>query len=1024
MKTLLRKIEALYSVEDAPRLGFRRWGFFAASAVLAAVCAAAVYRSLDLAMRYPEPIVGNPAWSFDNKFHDYAVGLAFVAAFILTLAGVVWLSKRIERRGGPDAEEGLHDLLCMASAPAGVWLAGLITTRSDSLAVLAISGALVAEVLLFATLLSLRSADLWRNDPSQFKRILGELILLLPAVWLAVAAVGVGSSRFLAVGGAAVVITNGDVEKATIVLAAVATIAAIALVLTSRSTEQVERPLRRALLLVQVTFPAFFLLLVPRPWMVDGRQMIGYPLSRLAWVFISACAAAAAWNLVRRCTALWRTSPESSVEAFSVMSVVGVLLFLKAQPIPLPSISPDDYHFGENLVPWWSLVRQHMIPFAEYSPARGLVNYLQGAAAAGFFDGTAASFTAVTPFVYVVLLLVAVPVLRRSMGLAWTALALFVAPYINALFEIDLVVTVFLALVGRGFAKWTPVRWLVIWIVCGTGLLLYAPGQAGLAIIATAPLAVFMAARGAVEDRRALGVALGALLIVAALAGTLTPIGAMVWGAVRYGLEQSAVNSVAHGIAWRSSFRTSDTNPLLFEVMRASWLVVAVWAGALILRLRSARLAETRRAVLPYAIPIFLLMTLFVFRAAGRIDPGPSRLAAASIWGLALLLPLLLVASSRPGARGGALFVWLFLAGIVLPHERAFAGNYAHAFEPMSVEEAALRARVDGASVGLPGLGVALAEPSHVAFLSAARALLDRILDPGETYADLSSRHAQYFYFDRRPPIETGAIYNLVAEAQQLRAIESLQRTMPPALLIAADNIVHDGGPIGLRSALTYRYVLLHPGYRVVETKGQVWLVRDDRAARLVGAEATISEVDGAATSPLNRVLRPADLRLVPASWGRSASSLEPKMRLVRELPQGWLPSASASVDIEGNGRYLVTGPDPFVRFDLSGWGLSGQDAGILSFDFHCQRIGSPPLVAVTWATDRNAESELTAVGFDGPDGHLIVPLDAAPAWLLANRIRSIRFGVVDEHSCLTFSVENVRFLQRHGADVASRPRG
>ncbi len=58
MKTLPPRIEAMYATENAPRLGFRRWGIFAASAVLAATCAVAAYRSLDLPLRYPEPIVG------------------------------------------------------------------------------------------------------------------------------------------------------------------------------------------------------------------------------------------------------------------------------------------------------------------------------------------------------------------------------------------------------------------------------------------------------------------------------------------------------------------------------------------------------------------------------------------------------------------------------------------------------------------------------------------------------------------------------------------------------------------------------------------------------------------------------------------------------------------------------------------------------------------------------------------------------------------------------------------------------
>lgn len=1019
MDSVLRRLKELYSVQDPPRLSYRRWGIVAASVVLAATCAAPVYRSLNRPLVYPEPIVGASAWILGTKFRDYAVPLAFIAVLLTALLTIEALMKRVELRIGPSEEAGLHQLLCIVSAPAGAWFTGLLTTRNDSLLLLNVSGVLVVTVLAFALILSWRSVDYWRSGPFHYLRVLEQVVLLIPAVWLAGAAVGVGVSRLLALRHAAVVLKNADVVRASSAAALAVALATAALALLTRSPQRLEQRLRQALLFAQISFPAFFLLLVPRPWMTDGRQGIGYPMTGLAWLFIGTCALAALASLIRRCILSWRTPLEAPFEIFTVMSVVAALLFLRAPAVSLPAVSSDDYHLGEILVPWRSLVRHHMVPFFDYSPARGLVNYLPGLAASCFFDGTASSFPAAFPFIYVGILLLAVPLLRRSVGLGWTALALFLAPYVNVISEIDVLVTVFLALVARGHSNWTPPRWLAVWAIAGTALVLFAPGQGGLAVIATSPLGLHMFLRGLREHRRALWRTLLIMLTLAGFAAILTPAGAMTWGAVRYALEQSSVNSVAHGIPWGLSFRSAEANPWLFEIMRASWLLVAAWAGVLILRHRSARLAEARRTVLPYAIPIFVVTTLFVFRAAGRIDPGnPSRLWIASIWGLALLLPLLLFTSSPANRRGGALFVWLLLAGIVLPYRGEIPSTYASAFEPIAVDQSVLSTRKNGGAVGLSPLGLALVEPGHVARLQSVRALLDKVLDAGETYADLTGRHAHYFYFDRRPLIETGSIYNLVREAQQLRTIESLRATPPPALLISADNILHDGGPISLRSPLVYRHALLQPGYLVAKGRGQIWLIRKDRIARIAEAgDFAVSEIDDAATNPVQQVFHLSDLKAIPASWGRSATSLEPNMRLVRDLSKSLL-TANPLLARTTDGRYAASGPSTSFRLDLGDLGVAGRDAGILSFDFHCERLGARPNIEIRWATDRNPESELTALRFEAWDGRLIVPLDAAPTWLLAHRIRSMSLNVLGDPSCRTLSIQSIRLFQRHGADA------
>jgi hypothetical protein len=997
--------------------------------VIAARCARWAYRWLDRPAHYAEPIVGSIAWQASSKLRDYAAPLALVAGFLVALAIASAVSARLQRTVGAAAADRLDALLLVASAPAGAWLAGLLTTKAASFTLVNASVACVALVLATAALLSARAKAFWQGDVAQFSRVLGEALLVLPGAWLGVSAVAVGLSRLRALRHGSP-LGAASVESATAVVALAAAVGLVLLVLLAGTTAYAERTLRRSLLLLQVAFPAFFLLLVPRPWLVDRHTEIGYPLSGWAWLLVGALVAASYADLARRARRASRAVPDDPFALISTMSLVGVVLFLKAAPVGLPSVSADDYHFGEMLVPWWSFAHQQMLPFADYSPARGFVNYLPGAAAALFFDGTAASFSAVWPFVYVGILLLAVPVLRWSMSAGWAALALLLAMpangiplSTNGLPEIDVLVTLFLAIACRGLAGWRPSRWIVAWVLVGTALVLLAPGQGGLAILATSPLGLWMAVRGLSEERRALLRTLSALAAGAVVVG-LTPVGRVVLGATRYGAEQSAVNSVAHGIAWAASFGTSDVNPWLYEMMRASWLLVALWAGVLLVEAARARRAGEMTPALPYAISILVLATLFVFRAAGRIDAGPSRLGLASMWALALLLPLLLHAATSPGRRGGAVLAWVSLAGLVLPHFGGLSTHFAHAFEPIRGVPAALTERHAAA---LPPLGNGTTDPTQIARLSALRTVVDRVLDPGETYLDLSSRQAHYFYLQRRPPIETGSPYNLVTESQQRRAIAALRRAPPPAVLLSADNFVFDGGPLGLRSHLLYRHVLQLPGYAAVVTGGQVWLLREDRIPRLSreGAPAIAHEVHGLddrSTSPVHRILQVQELGAVPASWGASAASLEGAMRLVHPLPAS-APASPSAVEALGDGRFRVVGPHPRVGFDLSGWHLRGRDAGILSLDFHCERAGGPPpVLELRWASASNAETELTRVRFDGRDGRLIVPLDASPAWLLASEIRSLGLELTDERSCRSFRVADARLLQRHGVEPARPP--
>ena len=194
-------------------------------------------------------------------------------------------------------------------------------------------------------------------------------------------------------------------------------------------------------------------------------------------------------------------------------------------------------------------------------------------------------------------------------------------------------------------------------------------------------------------------------------------------------------------------------------------------------------------------------------------------------------------------------------------------------------------------------------------------------------------------------------------------------------------------------------------------------MIQSDRVGRLQTGEAlSISDLDAAAAGVLDPVYRKQDLMSVPASWGRSAASLEKQLVPVLKIAEA-TPETLNSVQALGDGKYTVTGEDPYIRFNLSGSMLSGRQAGLLSFDFSCESPQAIPALGLYWATLDSPEGQTTFFRFLGRQGKLIVPVDSAPSWLLASRIKSIRLDIDGETSgCREFSIRNLELLARKAA--------
>ncbi|MGE4013629.1 MAG: hypothetical protein AB7G15_15985, partial [Alphaproteobacteria bacterium] len=702
--------------------------------------------------------------------------------------------------------------------------------------------------------------------------------------------------------------------------------------------------------------------------------------------------------------------------ALSPVCLVAVLVLLKTYPIGISYLRPDDYHVGEMLTPFASWYEHGLIPLWDHAPARGLVNYLPGLLGELLFDGTQAGIAASAPIRTMLVLAIAFPAIAWILGKEIAFLALFFMPPANGLPEVDTLNTAILCVLGMGYyVRWRPSVWLGCALVCGVAAVLFAPAQGGMTALALVPLGIVMLVRAVRDDARRSVLGFAALAACLVLLTLLTPFGQMFAGAIRYGLEQSSINLVANGTSWLASFNhASYGNPFYWQALRAAFVFVAIGAGVVLLHAWTTKDPEYRRRAWIFALPIFIVTFLFIARAAGRIDPaGATRLGIASIWALTLLLPVLLFVVCRFRRLGPALAVFVFGAGLWFQNG---------GFDPRSIFFRPFQADtmrpglVDGASLGLAKIGRTYIDQTHLDRLQRVNKVLTNVLAKDETYLDLTNRGAHYYYFRRRPPTETAAAYNLVHPNQQLRALLAMAERPPPLALVDADRLGADGGPPGLRTHLLYRYVL--NDYEPFLIGTDIWMIRRGARERIqaLGPNVRI-EVDEAAMVLLDKGFRFANLRSLPVSWGRSHNSLARAARVVRTLPAEATRALTGATRL-GSGRFKVDGPRSSVEIDLGAQRLAGREAGLLSFDFACAGDVHRAELEIAWLLRGAAAAHPAAnVRLRVHNGRLIVPLDAAPRWLLADDVASLRVTLLGSAPCVEFSIANVALSQRLSVD-------
>jgi len=759
-----------------------------ASAALAAAALALGLR-MTLAPTYSDFIVGRITWQAQTKFQDlFAPPLMIVVLF----AALILLSSQIKRLKSSSSEwaQDLSEQLLWWSVPSVVVAAGLVTGSSIDLSMQLISAVAVIVLVIYAWLQ--RGKDGQQSPLIVGLGLFGALVVALVPLEFALV---VGRAPVSMIG----LVQVDRYAKASQALAAVLFVAVLA---TAVSPRRLARVLPGALFAGQLGLPLFYLTLYPARLALPDGSLTKYSTTWALKALVVALVLAGIVDVFRRYRNYRRSDGSSFKVLFSPLALFGLLVAFKFGNTIGPALSTNDYEFGQNLLGWWSYVKG-VVPYVGYVAPHGFMeDDLPGLLSLMFYDGTAASIADANRLGSTLLSLVTFLALFRfsgSMGLALVA-TFFIGGRSAFLFF-----TPFLCLWFSAALRATPARWLAAWLITAPIVVLGVP-PAGLLLAAASGLLALEAVWRIWRKRERAGlrmlIAVGVTLVVLAVA---TPFVPMLFGAIRYVLENGPINQVAYGIPWDASWNTNGPKSgLVFEAVRMSWLAAPFFC--LLMAYMLIRRKGTSHAALLPAIVVLLFTLLLTPYSMGRIDAGDlSRAGLAAIFGWAVLIPLVAWHAIRTPHRV-ALVVVLAGASATLNYTTLAFSTAATAAAP----SIAIGPMKNGADVGMPNIGRAMVQEDQWASLVKLNTLLNSALPPGVGYLDLTSRNARTFYMNRPVTMAVTAPYNMASVRQQQRAVEQLSAQLPDVALLAAGNLAYDGGGLALRDPVLYRFTIDH----------------------------------------------------------------------------------------------------------------------------------------------------------------------------------------------------------------------
>jgi hypothetical protein len=969
---------------DLSSAGLRQPGTVFVVMVQAFVLAIQIgFLALRALQRTPQPysdfISGEVGFANQNKVAEYYAVYAAVLSFFLLLMLIAKLHRSL-LDSGIQARRGIHNLSLYALIPSAI-LAGQALRVPNVQMLLALSS--------FAILLSLAVAAIICLLVRQHIIHSGLLFetgskLMLGISMLALSDIGV------AVALSRAKITSYHVG--TLSLAVVFACFAYILLRGRWRPVPFKTVLNAGFYLSQAGVPLLFTVLASPPVLLQNGAIGAFRYTPSLYILILVLVAIALADTYRRFRRSESRGSAPSVDV-SPFVLIAILIYLHSSPLGWPSVWADDYHAGEAYLPWWLLDAHGYLPYADYQPSRGIINYIPGFLSWLFFDNTASGQSMIGSLEAALYLSIAFCSLRMAVGdLVAFLVAASLSMITNGPLAGVLVAVCGLAVLHHVASKGPLIRTLWLWMGLCLLLPLFAIAEGSVFIIAAMPVGIVtvLQALRTPRARPRLAVSIAIVIISGALLALATPVWRIGFAAARYLLEQASVNDVAHGVPWMYPEGISErvTAGSLWQFVRFSWLLLVVPIGIELLRggRRSVGFLGSNLHRWLLLVSLLVMAVALVPRAAGRIGADAySRPGWASVAMVCCGLPLILFPGAGTSRKRVSLLLLSTLVFGVLGDQattlRTAAGLHRHVIrEPDGL--------ISGEDVGLVYIGSSVSmNPESLKRKILINKVLTRLLDARETYYDATNHNADYAFQGMPPPVSDTAFHNVPSMARQKTVLSQLESAKPPLVLLEAENIIFTGATLPMRAYWIYDY-LLAEYTPFADEHGRIWMIRHGEEDRLSGTPYSLGTIAEQAALLQNALVR-RNLGGWPASWGRSlgslASALGPPIDL---LASGGL-RVTHDLKPSGEASWIVTGPKPILVLDIP----AGGKGDMLYISTVRDVQGSP--LELFWANNLVPKfASAHSFRFDAGSSTYLVPLSAAPSWALADDLYQLRIDL------------------------------
>lgn len=638
-----------------------------------------------------------------------------------------------------------------------------------------------------------------------------------------------------------------------------------------------------------------------------------------------------------------------------------------------PSISSDDYHFGEILTPVYFFLEGGIENVGNM--ARGpMANLLPGILNLKFFDGQASTIAYSLPLIALLSAAIAHIAIRAIAGLLPATAIVFTFGVANHYFEADVsaLVLVFVAIslissrrnpVGKGF---------LIAALLSLSIFVYPlMGVAGSVLTLGVSFATVIGSflgksRDDLTDSAAKFLSAFGTLTLLVL---LDPI-RQLQRSITHVITQAGSNSIAHGIPLDFTLHQPFDFALLLTL---SFGVGGIVSLLLLVTSRENIKMPSRQGYYDLALlalPLFFVVGLSG-RFLGRIDPDmfSFRPLYGSLVTLGLVIPMSLFLVQKRGFRALA-FAFLgagaMLSLVVNPIlQSGFQRSLFGAVYQPGVWNSA------SSNENIPVLGLGNADPSHLAELNHISQINEAL--SGLRIENLSNRNALNAYFGWPNAGGYLAPYNIPNTQEEVSEILAIAASDPDVIFLGPGTW-HDGLSMTLRTPTLSAWLL--ENYTPVRCESSYWAVPSDTAGRTALAQFPEECIE--ALIPMEKseiwadsIGAPTYLNFLPYSWARNEVGTTPTgtLQLVEDRSDTGTTIWSAVVD-EG---FVAT--TKFLVIEASC--RSGPGFSPSPFNENPQRTSGAQL---TWKTEGQMGSG-SVIDFRWGWGEFLVPVYAYPKW-------------------------------------------